>query len=137
MGLCASRDDDGDDSSAHYIMADGNVHLITTMAAWEEKLMLANQQDKIIIANFSAAWCGPCKIIASYYSELSRKYTSLMFLTIDVDELPDLSTSFDIKATPSFFFLQNGQEIDKLVGSNKVELLKKITAVVDAQGRPF
>ncbi|XP_021723304.1 thioredoxin H-type-like [Chenopodium quinoa] len=136
MGLCASRDDD-EDSSAHYIMADGNVHLITTIAAWEEKLMLANQQDKIIIANFSAAWCGPCKMIASYYCELSRKYTSLMFLTIDVDELPDLSTSFDIKATPSFFFLQNGQEIDKLVGSNKAELLKKITAVVDAQGRPF
>lgn len=54
-----------------------------------------------------------------------------------VTVVQDLSTSFDIKATPSFFFLQNGQEIDKLVGSNKVELLKKITAVVDAQGRPF
>ncbi|KAL2899751.1 Thioredoxin H-type [Bienertia sinuspersici] len=133
MGLCVSRQDD-DDDSAHFIMADGNVHLITTVAAWEEKLLQAKQQDKIVIANFSAAWCGPCKMIASYYSELSRKYTSLMFLTIDVDELPDLSTSFDIKATPSFFFLKNGKEIDKLVGSNKAELQKKITAIADAQG---
>lgn len=50
--------------------------------------------------------------------------------------MQDLSTSFDIKATPSFFFLKNGQEIDKLVGSNKAELQKKITAIVDSQGRP-
>lgn len=48
--------------------------------------------------------------------------------------LQDLSTSFDIKATPSFFFLKNGKEIDKLVGSNKAELLKKITAQLDGQG---
>ncbi|CAO2823914.1 thioredoxin H-type [Amaranthus tricolor] len=132
MGLCASKQDN--DDSAHFIMADGNVHLITTVAAWEESLSLANQQGKIVIANFSAAWCGPCKMIASYYCELSKKYTSLMFLTVDVDELPDLSTSFDIKATPSFFFLKNGKEIDKLVGSNKAELLKKITAQLDGQG---
>lgn len=39
---------DDDDDSAHYIMADGDVHLITTVAAWEERLSLANQQDKIV-----------------------------------------------------------------------------------------
>ena len=40
-----------------------------------------------MIANFSATWCGPCKIIAPYYCELSEKYPSIMFLLIDVDEL--------------------------------------------------
>lgn len=73
-------------------------------------------------------------MIAPYYSELSEKYPPFMFLTIDVDELTDLSTSFDIKATPTFFFLKDGQQIDKLVGANKPELLKRIIAISDSQG---
>uniref|UniRef100_A0A2P2LZN5 Thioredoxin H-type-like n=1 Tax=Rhizophora mucronata TaxID=61149 RepID=A0A2P2LZN5_RHIMU len=44
----------------------------------------------------------------------------------------DLSTSWDIKATPTFFFLRDGQQLDKLVGANKPELQKKITAIVDS-----
>ena len=47
--------------------------------------------------------------------------------------LQDLSSSYDIKATPSVFFLKNGEQIDKLVGCNKPELLKKITAILDSQ----
>ena len=44
----------------------------------------------------------------------------------------DFSTSWDIKATPTFFFLRDGQQVDKLVGANKPELQKKITAIVDS-----
>lgn len=40
-----------------------------------------------VIANFSATWCGPCRMIAPFFSELSEKYPSLMFLLVDVDEL--------------------------------------------------
>lgn len=40
-----------------------------------------------VIANFSATWCGPCKIVAPFYSELSEKYPFLIFLVVDVDEL--------------------------------------------------
>lgn len=44
----------------------------------------------------------------------------------------DFSSSWDIKATPTFFFLRDGQQIDKLVGANKPELQKKITSVVES-----
>lgn len=47
----------------------------------------------------------------------------------------DFSTSWDIKATPTFFFLRDGQQVDKLVGANKPELEKKITAIVDSISR--
>lgn len=41
----------------------------------------------------------------------------------------EFSSSWDIRATPTFFFLKNGQQVDKLVGANKPELEKKVAAV--------
>ena len=46
--------------------------------------------------------------------------------------LQDFSTLWDIKATPTFFFLKDGKEVDKLVGANKPELEKKIVVINDA-----
>lgn len=132
MGNCVAKSQSqtkDDDSVQHVEFASGNVQLITTKESWNQTLEQARGDRKIVIANFSARWCSPCKIIAPYYCELSEKYPSIMFLVIDVDELTDFSTSWDIKATPTFFFLRDGQEIDKLVGANKPELEKKIAAV--------
>ncbi|GAB4833120.1 hypothetical protein Ancab_031366 [Ancistrocladus abbreviatus] len=88
MGLCLSKQEtDEEESDNHFEFAGGNVHLITTKEGWEEKLSQASRESKIVVANFSAAWCGPCRTLAPLYSELSEKYPALMFLTIDVDEL--------------------------------------------------
>ncbi|XP_009337790.2 thioredoxin H9-like isoform X1 [Pyrus x bretschneideri] len=133
MGSCASKGKTEEDDYEDKIEFTGaNVHLITTTEAWDQKMEEAKKDGKVVIANFSATWCGPCKIIAPLYRELSEQYTSLMFLVVDVDELTDFSTSWDIKATPTFFFLRDGQQIDKLVGANKPELQKKIVSVVES-----
>ncbi|KAE8785320.1 h-type thioredoxin [Hordeum vulgare] len=129
----------------------GNVHVITTKEDWDQKIEEANKDGKIVVANFSASWCGPCRVIAPVYAEMSKTYPQLMFLTIDVDDLmvvlmlpvlthlsnspcadmQDFSSTWDIRATPTFFFLKNGQQIDKLVGANKPELEKKVQALGD------
>ncbi|XAR55720.1 Monodehydroascorbate reductase (NADH) [Bertholletia excelsa] len=132
MGLCFTKANNDGDSDHNVELAGGKVQLITTKDSWDEKLSEARRDGKIVVANFSATWCGPCRMIAPFYSELSEKYPSLIFLTIDVDELTEFSTSWDIKATPTFFFLKDGQQVDKLVGANKPELQKKITAVADS-----
>ncbi|OIW01374.1 hypothetical protein TanjilG_12914 [Lupinus angustifolius] len=133
MGNCLNKPQPKDNDSDHHVdFSSGNVKLITTQEAWDEKLEQAKREGKIVIANFSATWCGPCKMIAPYYSELSEKYTSLMFLLVDVDELADCSTSWDIKATPTFFFLKDGTEVDKLVGANKPELQNKLASIDDS-----
>jgi len=109
----------------------GNVQVITTKEDWDQKIAEANKDGKIVVANFSASWCGPCRVIAPVYAEMSKTYPQLMFLTIDVDDLVDFSSTWDIRATPTFFFLKNGQQIDKLVGANKPELEKKVQAIGD------
>nr|AAN63622.1 thioredoxin [Triticum aestivum] len=109
----------------------GNVHVITTKEDWDQKIEEANKDGKIVVANLSASWCGPCRVIAPVYAEMSKTYPQLMFLTIDVDDLMDFSSTWDIRATPTFFFLKNGQQIEKLVGANKPELEKKVQALGD------
>ncbi|XP_066308330.1 thioredoxin H4-1-like isoform X1 [Miscanthus floridulus] len=113
----------------------GNVHVVTSKEDWDQKIAEANKDGKIVVANFSASWCGPCRVISPVYAEMSQTYPQLMFLTIDVDELMEFSSSWDIRATPTFFFLKNGQQVDKLVGANKPELEKKVGAVAGASSQ--
>ncbi|KAK1426738.1 hypothetical protein QVD17_15417 [Tagetes erecta] len=134
MGLCfSSTTGDDDEPAKHSQFSGGKVVFIATKDAWNQKLSEAKTQGKIVIANFSASWCGPCKSVSPLYIELSEKHPSLMFLTIDVDELTELGTQWDVKATPTFFFLRDGQQIDKVVGANTAELQQKITAIVDSR----
>ncbi|XP_051130644.1 thioredoxin H9 isoform X2 [Andrographis paniculata] len=134
MGHCLAKHANDLDSSDHNIeFAGGNVQLITTEESWDQKIADAKRDGKIVVANFSATWCGPCRMIAPFYVELSEKHPSMMFLAVDVDELTGFSTSWDIKATPTFFFLKDGQQLDKLVGANKPELQKKLLAVLDSE----
>ncbi|GJN35927.1 hypothetical protein PR202_gb24742 [Eleusine coracana subsp. coracana] len=109
----------------------GNVHIINSKEIWDQKIAEANRDGKTVVANFSASWCGPCRVIAPIYAEMSKTYPQLMFLTIDVDDLVDFSSSWDIRATPTFFFLKDGQQVDKLVGANKPELEKKVQAIAN------
>ncbi|KAK8556084.1 hypothetical protein V6N13_070153 [Hibiscus sabdariffa] len=123
---------DRSDSDQHVVFVGGNVQPVTSKEDWDQKLSEAKRDGKIVVANFSAAWCGPCRILAPFYCELSVKHPSLMFLSIDVDELAEFSSSWDVKATPTLFFLKDGQQINKLVGANKPELQKKINAILDS-----
>ncbi|KAL7203037.1 hypothetical protein ACSBR1_034478 [Camellia fascicularis] len=91
--------------------------------------MVLNLQQ--VVAKFSASWCGPCRVIVTFYSELSDKYPILMFLSIDVDELTEFNTTWDIKATPAFFFFRDGQQVEKLVRANKPDLQACGTAIVN------
>ncbi|XP_052195417.1 thioredoxin H-type [Diospyros lotus] len=127
--FCGAETDS--EQSAPIELASGKVHLVTTMQSWEEKLSEASRDGKIVVANFSASWCSPCRVIAPAYRDLADKYSSMIFLTVDVDELPEFSTSWEIKATPTFFFLKDGRQVDKLVGVNKQELQKKTAAIAD------
>ncbi|WOL04560.1 thioredoxin H4-1 [Canna indica] len=136
MGNCSGKEGGGGDLEDEIDFTGGNVHVITSKEVWDQKNSEANRDGKIVVANFSASWCGPCRVMAPVYTELSEKYPSLMFLTVDVDELTEFSSSWDIRATPTFFFLKDGQQLDKLIGANKPELEKKITTFAESSTRP-
>ncbi|XP_062180706.1 thioredoxin H4-1-like [Phragmites australis] len=130
MRCCTAKQHADDEDKIDF--GGGNVHVVTSKEDWDQKIAEANKDGKIVVVNFSASWCGPCRVISTVYTEMSQTYPQLMFLTVDVDELMDFSSSWDIQATPTFFFLKNGQQVDKLLGANKPELEKKVAALADS-----
>ncbi|XP_010412977.1 PREDICTED: thioredoxin-like protein CXXS2 [Camelina sativa] len=86
---------------------------------------------KQLVVNFKASWCLPCKKLAPIYHELASTYTSMIFVTIDVEELAEFSNEWNVEATPTVVFLKDGRQMDKLVGGDAAELQKKTAAAAD------
>jgi thioredoxin 1 len=57
-----------------------------------------------------------------YFDELSKKYTNLRFIKVDVDELDDVAAEVGINAMPSFFVYKDGKVVDSMVGASKEKL---------------
>ncbi|KAJ3280033.1 Thioredoxin domain-containing protein 2, partial [Rhizoclosmatium sp. JEL0117] len=79
----------------------------------------------LTIVDFTATWCGPCKMVAPRYESLASKYPSVPFLKVDVDQHRDISGTWGVRAMPTFMFFQAGQKVDEVVGADigKVESL--------------
>ncbi|XP_012067568.1 thioredoxin H4-1-like [Jatropha curcas] len=139
VSICGKSKNNGNDDTkkskdtGHGDCRCKNVHRINSIQKWEEKLSEANKDNKIVVVNFCSSWCSPSKSIAPAYCELADKYTSLVFLSVDIDELAEFSSSWEIKSTPTFFFLKDGRQVDKLVGADKPELQKKIASFVGSK----
>ena len=107
-------------------MADhGKIHVINNANVFNEKLEEAESTGKIVVVDFTATWCGPCRLMAPIFSELSKKYENLIFLKVDVDEVQDVTSKWEVRAMPTFIFIKQKKQVDKIVGANKDELEKK------------
>lgn len=83
--------------------------------------------NKLIVIDFKAVWCSPCKAIKPFVNYLKENYPNVDFQEIDIedDECESIINKFDIKKVPTFLYYKNGVELSKLIGTdkNKIEEL--------------
>lgn len=106
-------------------MSSSRVQHIASAEAFDQALAAAG--DNPVIVDFKAAWCGPCKMIAPTFALLSNKHTNVVFLSVDVDQVPQIATRYNIEAMPTFQIFKNGTKVDEFLGADP----KKLTAVVE------
>ena len=95
----------------------------------EYKNLLSN--NKNVVADFHAEWCGPCKEIAPAYEKMALANAGVVvFCRVDVDEAEDVATEEDIQAMPTFKLYRDGVCVDTLKGSSATQLEKMIAALI-------
>jgi len=101
-------------------MGGGSVKVVGSKDEWNT--ILSESKSKPVLVDFSATWCGPCRLISPVFAELSNKYTEIVFLNIDVDDVPEVAEQCSIKAMPTFQVWVEGKKVDELVGASREKL---------------
>ncbi|CAH9088701.1 unnamed protein product [Cuscuta epithymum] len=105
---------------------EGQVISCHTIESWNEQLEKGKDSQKLIVVDFTASWCGPCRFIAPFLAELAKKLPDVTFLKVDVDELKEVAKDWAIEAMPTFMFMKEGSIVDKVVGAKKDDLQQTI-----------
>ncbi|XP_010500182.1 PREDICTED: thioredoxin H5-like [Camelina sativa] len=105
---------------------EGEVIACHTLEVWNEKVKAANESKKLIVIDFTASWCPPCRFIAPVFAEMAKQFTNVVFFKIDIDELQSVAEEFKVEAMPTFIFMKEGEIVDRIVGAAKDEILEKL-----------
>ena len=85
---------------------------VTAVESMDElKEKLAEAGDKLVVVDFHATWCGPCKMIAPKIALMADQYRDVVFLKVDVDEAEDVAAEYHVSAMPTFKFIKNGKVV--------------------------
>lgn len=100
--------------------------MVTNMV---HKIEQNNMQDalkaKVAVVDFSATWCGPCKMLAPIMEELSEEMAGQVeFYNADTDENMDLALANKVTSIPALFLLREGQIVDRMIGFQSKQALK-------------
>ena len=94
-----------------------------TEADFEQKVL---KNDKPVLVDFWATWCGPCKMVAPEMQKLADKYAGTVdVVKIDVDANPKLSQAFNVMSIPTIAFFRPGQQPMGVVGFRPAEQLEQ------------
>ncbi|GIS56273.1 MAG: thioredoxin [Candidatus Neomarinimicrobiota bacterium] len=97
-----------------------------------EKLVL--KSEKLVIVDFWAEWCGPCKAITPILDEISNEFGDKVLIgKVNVDEVKEIPVKYGIRSIPTLLFFSNGEITRQEVGlQSKQTLVDNITQIVES-----
>ncbi|KAJ2450048.1 hypothetical protein EV183_004544 [Coemansia sp. RSA 2336] len=84
------------------------------------------EASKYAVVDFTATWCGPCKLMKPKFNKLSETYTNVQFVMVDVDEFSEVAAHYNVSAMPTFKLIKDGKVVDEIVGANAAVLEQKV-----------
>ena len=83
-------------------------------------------QKGVVVVDFWAPWCGPCRMVAPIVEEIARERNDIKVGKVNVDEQPELAKLFGIESIPTIVLVQNRRTLTGFVGAREKEDLTKL-----------
>lgn len=92
------------------------------------------KENKYVVVDFWAAWCGPCRMVGPIIDELAGEYAGRVAIgKCDVDSNQELPAQFGVRNIPTILFIKDGELVNKLVGAQpKDKFVEAIEAMLQA-----
>lgn len=90
--------------------------------------------DKIVLIDFYADWCGPCKMMSPIIDEVANEmYESVKVCKLNVDENPNLAVEYNVMSIPTLIIFKSGNVVDTSVGlRDKEEILNNLKGIINS-----
>ncbi len=100
-----------------------------TSSTWDSDVL---KYQGLVMIDFWAAWCGPCRIVAPTVEELAKEYTGkIKVMKLNTDDNPDIASKYNIMGIPTLMFFKDGRKLDQIVGAvPKQQLKEKIESLL-------
>ena len=93
----------------------------------KESFDAALAEGKLMMVDFWAVWCGPCRMLAPMVDDLAEKYAGKVVVgKVNVDEEQELAIRYGVMSIPTVIFFKDGKEIDRKVGVMPPEVFTKV-----------
>jgi thioredoxin 1 len=98
---------------------------ITSVDVWNNILQDPLNKGKLILIDFYAVWCPPCRRASPIYGRMSIEFDDVLFLKVDVDVMPELMRDQNVRAMPTFQLYRDHKQLDHVVGfdEQKIKLM--------------
>jgi len=122
-----SRADEDRDTKSSKDSGDSSSHKVHDVKNEEEYNELIKSKSHVFV-DFNASWCKPCKKILPEIKKWSvqPEFEHVLFLSVDVEELGELSSKLEITQMPTFFFLHKGELVERMTGSYADPILVRL-----------
>ncbi|WP_195988947.1 thioredoxin [Clostridium sp. D53t1_180928_C8] len=74
------------------------------------------KQEGVVVVDFFATWCGPCKMLAPVLEDVQEEMKNVKIVKVDIDENPNVASEYKVKNIPTIKVFKNGEEITTNVG---------------------
>lgn len=82
--------------------------------------------DKLVLVDFFATWCGPCKMLAPIVEQVSEQFDDVIFAKCDVDECMEQAQKYGIMSVPTIILFKGGKELERDIGLKTKERIEQL-----------
>lgn len=100
--------------------------MVESITSQRFKDIISSEQGRILV-DFSAVWCGPCRMVAPLVEQLAQeKEGQLKVYSVDVDQCPDIAGACGVSAVPTLIVFEGGKAIRRTMGAQPIERLREL-----------